>query len=555
MAFLNLDKILGTTINPASPYLSPEQQKSFESQQLFDTLLGAGAGYQSQLYQNKGFFDKALGLLQGARQGRQSTIDLYTKAIQSQFGMQKDLEDLKKTSMENQFLRLKQAGVEDAIRNTNDPELINSYFIDPVGTAQQLTKVNYPAPSFSESLGVKAIGGDAKNLTPEQALLLKQSESGLSQKDILDARLKQAETPALKEVMRNVAMPTAADILYKGISNQNIPTGQNVSYTPPTQIRIPSPSLTDRNEPIAYQNKGGFTVSPQAGVRQPSVKPAPYSTAAATQPVQVSTQKQPTQIDVGDATNELQYLNNEFANSTGFVGQNVEYSPKTVQKFRDEYPTIISQSSNMLSEYNNALLQIDRLLNHEGFDDIFSTAGIVAANLSPKGKEAYGLWQNIKDGGVLKSLMQMKLDSPTGATPYGQMNYAELTLSKNAFTEVADTGRTPASAREGIMNLRDKLGKAYDNMIYKHGVIYGNQGMDRFEKQLVTNFDTNAGKAILGSVLKGKAFGKDDRMIQSNYYYVQLPDGSYDTITNPKTKKPLTKQDMLKQGFNNIFLK
>ena len=87
MGLLNLDKILGTTINPVSPYLSAEQEKAFQGQQLFDTLIGAGSGYQSQLYQNKGFFDKALGLLQGARQGRQSTVDLYTKAIQSQFGI------------------------------------------------------------------------------------------------------------------------------------------------------------------------------------------------------------------------------------------------------------------------------------------------------------------------------------------------------------------------------------------------------------------------------------------------------------------------------------
>lgn len=536
---LNLDKFLGTTINPAEPYLSSDQLNAFKQQQLFDTLLGAGAGYQSQLYQNKGFFDKALGLLQGARQGRQSTVDLYTKAIQSQFGIQKDLADLQKTSMENQFLKLKQAGIEDAIKNTNDPQLINSYFIDPVGTAQQVLKVDMPAPSFSESLGVKAIGGDARNLTQDEALLLKQAESGLSQKDILDARIKSAEIPAFGEALKTTPMPTAADILSTGTQNQNIPSGQRISYTPPTEIRLPSPRITDRVEPVVYQNQGGFTITEPTGQvkQQPSV---PYSG---------TTQYKPPQQSMQIAEN-FQNVSNQFANENPVVGYDLEYSPKKIQEYKDKFPEISTLNTRVLQEYNDAELQIDKLLNHVGFEDLFSAGGDISRVTSRSAQAAGILWDRIKSSGVANTLKQQKLEDPNGATPYGQMNYSELILVKQGFTELPNAGTNPDSARLALENIKEILNKSREGLLNKHSTIYGTQGTDRFENRITTSFDTQAGTAYLGSVLQGKLFG--NKGIQDNYYYVQTPDG-LQMIKNPKTKKPLTKQDVLKQGFQNIF--
>lgn len=541
MGLLNLDKILGTTINPVSPYLSAEQDKAFKSQQLFDTLIGAGAGYQGQLYQNKGFFDKALGLLQGARQGRQSTIDQYTKGIQAQFGIQKDLQDLQKTSIENQFLKLKQAGIEDAIRNTNDPNLINSYFIAPIETAKQVLKVDMPAPSFSESLGVKAINADPRNLTPEQALLLKQAESGLTQKDILEARIKGAEIPAFGEALKTTPMPTSADILSKGAQSTTIPSGQRITYTPPTEIRLPSPSITDRKEPVIYSNQGGFTITEPSGQaqKQPSV---PYS--GVQEPQKQYTPKQ------DEIYTNFQNTSNQFINENPIVDFDLEYSPKKIQEYKDKFPEISTLNTRVLQEYNDAELQIDRLLNHEGFEDLFSAGGDISRATSRSAQAAGIIWDRIKSGGVASTLKQQKLEDPNGATPYGQMNYSELILVKQGYTELPNAGTNPDSARTALLNLKDILNKSREGILNKHSVIYGTQGTNRFENRITTNFETNVGTAYLGSVLQGKLFG--NKGIQDNYYYVQTPDG-LQMIKNPKTKKPLTKQDVLKQGFQNIF--
>lgn len=543
MGLLNLDKILGTTINPVSPYLSAEQEKAFQGQQLFDTLIGAGSGYQSQLYQNKGFFDKALGLLQGARQGRQSTVDLYTKAIQSQFGIQKDLADLQKTSMENQFLKLKQAGIEDAIRNTNDPQLINSYFIAPVETAQQVLKVDMPAPSFSESLGVKAIGGNARNLTQDEALLLKQAEGGLTQKDILSTKLEAAKKPELFKRVSEFPMPTSADILSKGVQSQNIPSGQRITYAPPTEIRLPSPSITDRKEPVIYSNQGGFQVS------EPTIAPqkplsVPYS--AIQQP-----QKQ-TGVSNQELINNFQNVSNEFNNQNPIVDFDLEYSPDKVQEYKDKFPEISTLNTRVLQEYNDAELQIDRLLNHEGFEDLFSAGGDISRATSRSAQAAGIIWDRVKSGGVASTLKQQKLEDPNGATPYGQMNYSELILVKQGYTELPNAGTNPDSARTALLNLKDILNKSREGILNKHNVIYGSKGTDRFENRIQTSFETNSGTMYLGSVLKGKLFG--NKGIADNYYYIQTPEGDLAVVKNPKNKnKPLTKQDVLKQGLQNIY--
>lgn len=537
-----LDKILGTTINPASPYLTSEQEKAFGQQQLFDTLLGAGAGYQSQLYQNKGFFDKALGLLQGARQGRQSTIDRYTKGIQAQFGIQKDLQDLQKTSMENQFLKLKQAGIEDAIRNTNDPQLINSYFIDPVGTAQQVLKVDMPAPSFSESLGVKAIGASPRNITPEQALLLKQAESGLTQKDILSTKLEAAKKPELFKRVSEFPMPTSADILSKGVQSQNIPSGQRITYTPPTEIRLPSPSITDRQEPVLYSNQGGFQVSEPAATTQKPLS-VPYST--------VEQPQQKIGVESQELVNNFQNVSNQFNNENPIVDYDLEYSPEKVQEYKDKFPEISTLNTRVLQEYNDAELQIDRLLNHEGFEDLFSAGGDISRATSRSAQAAGIIWDRIKSGGVASTLKQQKLEDPNGATPYGQMNYSELILVKQGYTELPNAGTNPESAKTALLNLKDILNKSREGILNKHSVIYGTEGTDRFENRIQTSFDTQAGTAYLGSVLKGKLFG--NKGITDNYYYIQTPEGDLALIKNPKTKKPLTKQDVLKQGLQNIY--
>ena len=206
-----------------------------------------------------------------------------------------------------------------------------------------------------------------------------------------------------------------------------------------------------------------------------------------------------------------------------------------------------------MQEYNDAELQIDKLLNHAGFNDLFSVGGDISKATSRQAQAAGILWDKIKSSGVANTLKQQKLEDPNGATPYGQMNYSELILVKQGYTELPNAGTNPESAKAALTSLKEILGKSRDGLLNKHNTIYGSQGTDRFEKKITTSFETNAGTAYLGSVLQGKLFG--NKGIQDNYYYIQAPDNSLRLLKNPKTKQPLTKQDVLKQGFENIFLK
>lgn len=531
-----LDTLFLTRQSPVSGLLSKEEQERLKTQQLLGTGIGLATGLASNW--NKGVAGAALGGFTGAVGGRQAPIDAATKNFMTTTELAKMMQDIQKTSLETNFLQQKQDALVNLIKGTNDPVLKDLYKANLDGVTAQMAKRNYPAPDFGESLAIKAIGGDINNLTSDQALSLIQSKGGLTQKDILEANIKGAETPALATAFKNIPMQTPADILRSGRIPQNVSSGQGVSYTPPTEIRLPSTNLFDRTEPVIYNNQGGVPLT------QPSV-------SQQTQPA-VAPTKKPT-LQQEKVYSNFQTANDQFTNQNPVVGQNLQYSPKKVQEYKDKFPEVSNLNTRVLQEYNDAELQIDKLLNHAGFNDLFSVGGDISKATSRQAQAAGILWDKIKSSGVANTLKQQKLEDPNGATPYGQMNYSELILVKQGYTELPNAGTNPESAKAALTSLKEILGKSRDGLLNKHNTIYGSQGTDRFEKKITTSFETNAGTAYLGSVLQGKLFG--NKGIQDNYYYIQAPDNSLRLLKNPKTKQPLTKQDVLKQGFENIFLK
>lgn len=543
MADINslLDTLFMTRKTPVTGLLSTEEQQGLETQKNIGTALGILTGVGTNY--NKGVLQSVLGGVSGAVGGRQAPIDYATKNFMTTTELAKMMQDIqkggeevKKLNYENEFLEKKKNALIRLVNTTTDPFLRDAYEADLSSTLTQLIKVNNPAPSFEESLAIKALGGNINTLTPDQALTLVRSKGGLTQKDILDANIKGVETPALN--IKKMNMPTPADILQAGRVPQNVSTGQGVSYTPSTEIKLPSTSLFDRTEPVIYSNQGGVPLT------QPSI-------TQQTQPV-VSPTKKPT-LQQEKTYSNFQDANNQFTNQNPVVGENLQYSPKKVQEYKDKFPEISTLNTRVLQEYNDAELQIDKLLNHAGFNDLFSVGGDISKATSRQAQAAGILWDKIKSGGVANTLKQQKLEDPNGATPYGQMNYSELILVKQGYTELPNAGTNPESAKAALTNLKEILGKSRDGLLNKHNTIYGSQGTDRFEKKITTSFETNAGTAYLGSVLQGKLFG--NKGIQDNYYYIQAPDNTLRLLKNPKTKQPLTKQDVLKQGFENIYLK
>lgn len=538
-----LDKVFMTRKTPVQGLLSPEEQQGLETQKNIGTALGILTGVGTNY--NKGVLSSVLGGVTGAIGGRQSPVDFATQNFMTSTDLTKKMQEMQKTSAEiqklgyeNNFLLAKKNSLENLINSTNDPFLKNAYQADLNATIGQMMKVNNPAPSFEESLAIKAIGGNINNLTSDQALNLIESKGGLTQKDILTANIEGAREPAFADRLKSVPMRTSADILRSGRIPQNVPSGQGVSYTPPTEIRLPSTNLFDRTEPVIYNNQGGVPLT------QPSVSQQTQQVAPATKKSTLQQEK---------VYNNFQTANDQFTNQNPVVGQNLQYSPKKVQEYKDKFPEVSTLNTRVLQEYNDAELQIDKLLNHAGFNDLFSVGGDISKATSRQAQAAGILWDKIKSSGVANTLKQQKLEDPNGATPYGQMNYSELILVKQGYTELPNAGTNPESAKAALTSLKEILGKSRDGLLNKHNTIYGSQGTDRFEKKITTNFETNAGTAYLGSVLQGKLFG--NKGIQDNYYYIQAPDNTLRLLKNPKTKQPLTKQDVLKQGFENIYLK
>lgn len=538
-----LDKIFMTRKTPVQGLLSTEEQQGLETQKNIGTALGILTGVGTNY--NKGILQSVLGGVSGAVGGRQAPIDYATKNYMTTTELAKMMQDMQKTSLEaqklnyeNDFLLKKKDALTSLVNSTSDPFLKNAYQADLSATIAQMVKRNYPVPDFGESLAIKAIGGNIDNLTSDQALTLIQSKGGLTQQNILEANIKGAELPAIAPALKKIPMPTPADILRSGRIPQNVSSGQGVNYTPPIEIRLPSLSLTDRTEPVIYSNQGGVPLT------QPSV-------TQQNQPL-VSPTKKPT-LQQEKTYSNFQDANNQFTNQNPVVGENLQYSPKKVQEYKDKFPEISTLNTRVLQEYNDAELQIDRLLNHAGFDDLFSAGGDISKATGRQAQAAGIIWNKIKSAGVANTLKQQKLEDPNGATPYGQMNYSELILVKQGYTELPDAGTNPDSARAALSNLKETLNKSRNGILNKHNTIYGSQGTDKFEKRITTNFETDLGTAYLGSVLQGKLYG--NKGIQDNYYYVQAPDNSLRLLKNPKTKQPLTKQDVLKQGFENIYLK
>jgi hypothetical protein len=533
-----LDTLFLSRQTPVAGLLSPEEQERLKTQQLIGTGLGIATGLASNW--NKGVAGAALGGFTGGVTGRQAPIDAATRNYMTTTELAKMMQDIQKTSLETNLLQQKQTGLRNLIGGTDDPFLQNAYRVDPSSMLTQQAKRNFPAPDFGESLAIKGIGGDINNLTPDQALTILQSKGGLTQQNILDANIKGAELPAVAPAIKKIPMLTPADILRSGRIPQNVSSNQGVSYTPPTEIRLPSLSLTDRTEPVIYSNQGGVPLT-QTNVAQQN------------QPLSPQTKKPTFQEE--KVYNNFQNASNQFTsqNPNPIVNQNLQYSPKKVQEYKDKFPEVSTLNTRVLQEYNDAELQIDRLLNHAGFDDLFSAGGDISKATSRQAQAAGIIWNKVKSGGVANTLKQQKLEDPNGATPYGQMNYSELILVKQGFTELPDAGTNPDSARAALLNLKEILNKSRDGILNKHNIIYGSEGTNLFEKRITTNFETDLGTAYLGSVLQGKLYG--NKGIKDNYYYIQAPNNTLRLLKNPKTKQPLTKQDVLKQGFDNIYSK
>lgn len=193
---MSLDDILGTTVNPIGGLLTPDQQSQFDTTKGFQTLLGGLQGYGSQLYQGKTPFQKILGAYTGAKSGRQSVIDAYSKGYltKAQLGkalqdMEKgkyELRDLKQTDMAKQILALQYP--DHAAEIYAAPKEVIKGIIDSSPQFRKLKEMDIGTEAFMRSQGI-----DPSTATTEDWRKIGQFTTAPTEKDILAEKEKRSK--------------------------------------------------------------------------------------------------------------------------------------------------------------------------------------------------------------------------------------------------------------------------------------------------------------------------------------------------------------------------
>ena len=583
--------------NPVAGFLSPEQERNFKDQQTADMLYGALGGYGKQLNQGKGIASKLLGTIQGARQGRASTGNVYLDALKGQMALTKGMGDVQKTGaeikklgFENDSLALQEVGQLEAYQEaykSGDMELANAILIDAKAAIAQKLKSNMPdAPKLSE--GAYYFGklledkGVQKNTPVYNKAMVGYSDAPTPlekvkyQKDFFKDVGKDFPT------MQATNIPSKSDIGTSYPNNQpnNRQVGQQMpnqqtaqQYVPPTQIGIPSTGFIPAPDTETY-TLGDYTIQPQQ--QQQVVTPQ----GTRNQQVNPNVQVAPSQDTMNQQTTEPQAITREVVSPTETIsmldGQQEQYwvkppnpngttvqekygvvgtrpmSEATKQQYANEKETKLNQIRKGANSYNELLLDIDALINSKGFDTFFGRLGSQISIVDEDGINTNRLWNKVLKGTALGNLVNMKLESPNGATPFGQLNYSELKMVLDEIIAL-EAGGNSEMARTMLEDFRTKMQNDSKVSLNFANKLYGTNSTKDFSyiysPELIIDGEVMEG-AVPGYVAKN-SLGSRGSGLQNQYWYVLQDNGSgkkeYYHIKNPKSKnksKFLTQEDV-----------
>ena len=581
--------------SPVAGFLTPQQESDFKSQQTADTLLGALGGYQGQLYQGRSVFDKALGALTGAKKGRASTGNVYLDALQGQQKLTKGMLDVlnvqasnTKLGYENELSALQKTGQIEAYSqafNSGDFELANAILIDAKAAIAQKLKSNMPdAPKLSEEVYYFGKSLEDKGIQKNTPLYNKamigytNAAAPIDKAKYKDAFFKDIGKDYPGQNPSNFPSKTDINDLYNQQNNrpvnQQIPNQQTTQqYVPPTQIGIPSTGFVPAPDTETY-TLGDYTIQ-----QQPQQQ---FASSQVTNNQQVTNNGQvaPAQETINQQTPAPKTVAREVVSSTETInmlnGQQEQYwitkpnpngttvqekygvvgtrpmSEETKQKYANEKEPKLNQIRKGMNSTNDLLLDIDALLNSKGFDTFF---GRLSSVVSPFGEDSINterLWDKILKGTALANLVNMKLESPNGATPFGQLNYSELKMVLDEIIALG-AGGSPEIARTMLANFKEKMTRNANQALNFSNKIYGTNSTKDFKyiysPEIIMNGEVVEG-AVSGYVAKN-ALGSRGSGLSNQYWYVLKTndDGKreYYNIKNPKSKnksKLLTQEDV-----------
>ena len=558
-----LDKILGGEPSSVAGFVDSDK---YNSQKSFDRLLGGASGYNQAVNSGSGIATTLLNTLKSAQEGGRQTDNIYLNALKGQQQLTKGMLDVQKIQADLTKLGFENADLARLNAQTKQI-LIEAYLNGDTETIKQIQLLGgkefgkrlYPETEKTP-YGVTQFKQLIKRFPKEQQpKLILEYINAASPKEKFDIQEKMLnmykDLPVLAkklqipdsslDVVNNL---TNTKTLPKNIQTQN-QIGQNI---PSLEIGIPSTGLNPAPDVETYQ-VGGYNTLPvnnNVSVNNQQLTQEQPVVSEQNQPETKSTISENFVTNTLGKTFSLSDITVPTVDDNGLIGKRAP-TETVLQKWANDKPNQTRIAKLAIDDMNGLSRDIDALLHSKGFEEYFSRGGALIGELSTDAIATKNLYNRIISSTALKRLVKMKLDSPNGATPFGQLNYSELVMVKEDITETK-VGGNAQNARTGLSTLVNALNRDAQESLLYYDTIYGKNSSKDFNYIYSPNVDVGNGtieNAISGYNLRYQ-LGDRASGIKDQYFYIPNQEsGEWEFINNPKTKKPLTRQDYKRRNF------
>ena len=565
-----LDKLLGGEPSSVAGFVDNDE---YSSQKSFDRLLGGARGYTEAVNSGSGIATTLLNTLKSAQEGGRKTDNIYLNALKGQQQLTKGMLDVQKIQAD-----LTKLGFENSdlarMSSQNRNDLLNAFLSGDTNKIRKIKllgmkeygKSEFPEPEktpYAITQLIKVLDNQGVPKKDQARMILEYTEAstGLEKAkfnteffDKIGSKYplkkgpyisSQSDVSSKKNISNNLNLRT--------IEEQKNEPGSSVISVPSLEIGIPSTGLNPAPDVETYQ-LGGYDINNNAPVNNVPVNNAPVNNV----PVNNATDIQSTVVEpIANNIFEEEY----YIKSPNPEGKTIEEKYELVGKRpmsdekRQDYANNknekLQQIQKGMTSTNELLQDIDALINSKGFDTFFGRIGGFISSVDPDGLASQRLFNKILKGTALKNLVQMKLDSPNGATPFGQLNYSELQMVLEDIIALGDGGDTE-TARTMLKDFAVKMKNEGTVSLDFAKKMYGSDAADNFSylysNELVIDGETIY--AIPGYVAK-QMIGKGASALRNEYWYVEQ-NGVWHNIRNPKSKnksKFLSNEDVRKGNY------
>ena len=443
-----LDSFFLTRQNPVTGMLTADEQEKLRQQQLIGTGIGVATGLASNY--NKGPLGAILGAYTGGVGGRQAPIDTALKNYMTTGELNKMMQDLKLGQYNLKEKERFEAGLADAIKN--NPDLANSYFVDPKGTLERWHKTQQrfrPLPEF-----------DKQDINIMQELGI--NFQNPSAQDMADLRVAKDAINFSSTERAKLAVPRA-EFQSK---NTLVPLDKL-----PSPDAIVAQIKAERIKRSAAQNV------PQANqvVNQPQVAtPAQTNVAPVTQP-QVTQEVKPAAINTTKVpqTNTTPTPSAKTVSNVPFVNR-PNVSPVARQQLLDNQGEIQKRLTDSFTSLNKFEKTVYDIITDKDFDNAFGPLATKRAGI--EGTAAFkinNLITSTEGAALVNELKALKSLSPQGSAGTGQLSEKEGERIIASLNKIK-LGLPPEEGKRVVLELLQTIQTAKANINQGYTNDYGN---------------------------------------------------------------------------------